>query len=231
MARARNLVGVKFHYNFADSRPEWIVEKKRGRGAWECRVTETSPDWAGRTKVFGTEEIESALAYDEMISTIGKNNGDWWASRKVGQIVHYHDAFGRYVRGVIVNHEGEMKMQPTALVGNWTEHDLPKRLLNGTVRWGYHAEKIRNPGPDSLINPHQSNMWESPEFSRKGRPDPTRLPAHDLSEPPQFEGEKAEFAHWESMRQRLGVILGEGHHDPKAALQQVRDILAAQFDR
>ncbi len=124
-----------------------------------------------------------------------------------------------------------MKMQPTALVGNWTEHDLPKRLLNGKVRWGYHAERIRNPGPESLMNPHQSNMWESPEFSRTlNREDPTKMPAIELREPPQFEGEKAEFARWEEMRTRLGTILGEGYHDPKAALQAVRDELAAQID-
>ncbi len=86
MTRTRNLVGVKFHYNLADSRPEWIVEKKRGRGAWECRVTEASLDWAGRTKVFGTEEIESALAYDEMLNTIGRNNGNWWATARLGRL-------------------------------------------------------------------------------------------------------------------------------------------------
>lgn len=213
-------VGTKFRYTFADGRPEWTVKAARGAGAWDC-VVEEDMDWTGTKKVFGTEEIEAAVRQDQFWDHLTKSTENWWGSLREGEIVHYHNGFGTWVRGHIVKINGENHMFPSALVGAWREYDLPKRARDGSIRYPYHAEKIMQGEP---MRPNATNMWEYPEFSRRELGDPSKLPEIDLTVPELDEAAAAE-AKIERVRLDAITVLQDGHKDPKAALLKVKALL------
>lgn len=193
-------IGTTFRSVHADSNPLWRVTKSRGAGTWDCIVDKSEPDWAGTRKVFGTEEIQRSLGMADFWESIQNGHRDFWKSRRPGETVHYHDSFGRYVRGVVV--DGKDKdgrparvMKPTALIGNWDGWDLPRWSDAGFYRdGGYHVQKIRE---GETLQPSSGSMWESPDFSRPrgeaGSIDPTVLEPIDLA-PPAPTPEQAEAA-------------------------------------
>jgi len=188
--RARVGIGTTFRSPYADGNPLWTVTKSRGNGTWDCVVAESEPDWAGVKKVFGTEEIVRALGMEQLWKDLSTAQADFWASRKPGEVLHYHDAFGRYVRGTVVegiDRDGEpaMVLRPTALVGMWQDIDLPRWNDAGFFHeGGYHVKKIAS---GETFQPNQSSIYESPDFVRpRGeaeRIDPRSLPEIDLSHP------------------------------------------------
>lgn len=186
-------IGTTFRSQHADGNPLWRVVKARGSGTWDCVVDETEFDWAGTRKVFGTEEISRSLASDAMWKDLQGRTEDFWTSVRPGQTLHYHDSFGRYVRGVVVdgkNREGRnaLVMKPTALVGKWDRvMDLPHWSDAGFFReGGYHAKRIAEGG--ETFQPNPSSIWESSEFAHpRGEAaeiDPTKLPELDITPPP-----------------------------------------------
>lgn len=97
-------------------------------------------------------------------------------------------------------------------------------MPDGSVRWGYHAEKIRE---RKTFRPHASNVFEYPEYHRRGATDPGGMPALDLSVP-ELGAEEAERARlWrkvDAVRAALNVPMDA---DPAEVLEQVRSLLAA----
>ena len=223
MTRITVKVGTTFNSHFADSNPTWRVVSSRGGNSWNCKVV--SDDWEGRSKVFGTEEIVSAIRYARTLANLSESHDDWWNSRTYGETVHYHGGFGQFVRGIVVERDGEKKMLPVALVGNWSKTDLPYRRHDGTVYYSYHVKKIRFPDDDSAMQPHESNMWESPSFSRRNVDDPSSLESIDLSDPAPLEGDAAEQARYEKIRMYVQTLMGDGYRDPRAALIIARDAI------
>lgn len=228
-------IGTTFYSHYADSASLFTVVAKRGADTYDCEVKAhpehgTMIDWLGTKKVFGGEEIRHKIATAKMYGRLAKEADDFWASRKVGEIVHYHNGFGQYVRGEIVRVGDQMKMKPIALVGNWT-HDLPKRASDGQVIYSYHVKRIRFPDTDSPFQPNDGNMWESKTFSKPMGPyanfNPTTAPALDISDPAPLEGEAAAQATYEYMRMQIGRILSEGYNDPKEALITAYELLIA----
>lgn len=215
--------GTRFFYLHADSKPEWKVVEKRGKDTWLATVV--SDDWHGTKKVFGTEEIEEAIDRERRIEALFERRDNFWESRTVGEILHYHDSFGRYVRGEVVRRNDKMVFVPTALVGAWSGTDLPMRM-----RHSYHVKRILNPENDSTWQPNESSVFEAKTFSRPFGPnrefDPRTAVAIDLSDPPELEGEAAIEAKYEKLRMDLTGILGNGHRDPKAALEMTAKLIA-----
>lgn len=223
-------VGTKFHSVLADSNAKWEVIGSRGGGAWDCVVTEDNVDYVGTRKVFGTEEIAAAVAFDKALRRYVKTSDSWWDQRTVGETLHYHNGFGEYVRGIVVNRDGQKKLMPTALVGKWSSRDLPCRRDDGTVTYGYHVKKIRFPDGDSSWQPSTSCIWEHPDFSPPAavhRGDPTTMPEIDLSDPPAFEGPAADKAKHLQLSRVITETLSAGRDDPYAALIAVKEMLAA----
>ncbi len=224
--------GTTFSYPHADSNSLFTVVEKRGADTYQCEVKAhpqhgTMIDWLGVKKVFGGEEIRGALNYSKTLSALSSRADNFWASRTVGEIVHYHNGFGQYVRGEIVATPDGMKMRPTALVGAWT-HDLPKRGRNGEVIISYHVKKIR---AGELMSPNDGFMFESPNFSRpmgaSADFDPTKTEALDISDPAPLGGDEARLASYEKLRMDLTGILGDGHRDPLASLLKAREMINA----
>lgn len=182
--------GTKFRSVYADSNALWRVVKSRGEGIWECRIDDSEPDWAGKMKLFSTEEIEQALRAALHYQGLVRGQTDFWASQELGTMLHYHDSFGRYVRGRVVDgldNQGRRArvLKPFALVGAWGVGDLPRWHDSGFAsKGGYHVRKIAE---GETFQPSPGSVWESPTFSGPMGPasriDPTVLEPIDLSLP------------------------------------------------
>ena len=180
-------------------------------------------------------DVERQLAGDRMWTDMSKKNEDFYDSLEVGRTVHFSRGFGAWVRCEAVrgaNREADsrttparMVLRPVALVGDWREHDLPKRNQSGEVVWGYHVDQIRN---RETIRPHESCLWE-PGFSpasQRGAADPTGMDPIDVSGPPPMGDEEQEQARlWQlvaRVREATATTLG----CPRDKLYAVRAILA-----
>jgi hypothetical protein len=228
--------GTTFSATHADSSSLFTVVKARGADTYDCEIKAhpeygTQIDWLGHKKVFGGEEIRRSIAQTNLFARLHREADDFWASRKVGEIVHYHNGFGQYVRGIIEKTAKGMQMRPTALVGAWRDHDLPKRGMDGEVRLPYHVKQIRN---GEHFTPNDGSMWESKNFSGPMGPnaklDPTTAPALDISDPAPLKGEAAKAARYEKLRMDMGSILSNGYNDPKTALITVWQTIGALLE-
>lgn len=212
MANSNNIrLGTTFRSPFADSRPLWRVVNKRSHDTFDCEVDRSEQDWAGHRKVFGAEEIVQAIRADKEFERQQRRRVDFWSERTPGETLHYHDGFGRFVRGVVVVGEADGRrthvIKPTALVGDW-ERDLPRWTDAGfLIEGGYWVRKI---GEGDTFQPHPSCIWESAEFAGAGGraiSDPTNLPANDLRVPQPTE-DQAEAARLRDVMVRIKNVLG-----------------------
>ena len=225
-------VGTKFRSSYKDSNPEWKVIGSRGKGAWDCVITEESLDWAGARKVFGTEEIERSLAFDRAFSRMVSSADKWWSERKLGEVLHYHNGFGEYVRGVVINSNGINKLLPTAMVGNWPSRDLPRRNEDGSVTYGYHVKKVRFPDGNSAWQPNTGCIWEHESFVGNPRfnTDPTTMPEIDLSDPPMFIGEAAVKARLLQMGKEITEIIAANRETPAVGMDKVAEFIKLEYE-
>jgi len=235
-APRRVVVGMKFPADFQDGRPIWRVVKARGGKSWDC-VIDADDDYGGVKKVFGSEEILSAAAMHEMWSDMADEHAVWWKTQEVGATVHYNNGFGSYVRGVIVIEDDEKKMRPTALVGKWAKHDLPRLDAAGNLHEGYHVRSIRD---GETMQPNYSNMVEAVGMRERdvanGFIDPRGQPAIDLT-PPQLTVEQTEAARLAAIIETVQVLLNVEQHQQhptrpysetlRAALISARAVLNA----
>jgi hypothetical protein len=226
MASITVQIGTKFHATYADGNPEWVVVSKAGRGAWRCRVTDDA-DWGGVVKLFSTDEIRRSLAMASFFNESRNKSKGFYGEAKLGSVVHYHNSFGEYVRCEVVlgmtAHSGTNKvkcLKPLALVGDWKSWDLPRRERDGSIYYGHQASSIME---GSCFEPHASNIWESPEFDRRGRPNPTKLPALDLSVP-DMTPEENEVAKLEQLRRSVLSAL-ENCDDVASSLRIAKGML------
>lgn len=233
LARPKIKLGTTFHSAYADASPKWKVVKARGKSTWDCVVTQDDPDYAGAKKVFGTEEIQGAIGVSSLFTNIKVASDQWWAAQKIGDIIHYHNGFGQFVRGVVVKgptpkgrRSGENVMKPTALVGNWKSYDLPSRSPTGEVIYPYHASKVvNNHLESSLFQPHASNIYECPDYSQGGT-NPFTLPPIDLSPP----GNNPTSERLERLRNKAIELLSSTDTDTNAALTAAYRLLNKWFN-
>lgn len=213
--------GTKFHSTYADGNPQWEVTKSLGRAVWEAKCL--GPDYDGMTKAFKTSDIQHSL---RMASFFSKNSSDhdrFYAGLTLGQIVHYSNGFGEFVRceavmGTTVHNAQVHKcLKPVALVGTWKSYDLPRRNPNGTINYGYHAGAIAK---GECFEPNYANIYESGSDStaRYGA-DPSKLPALDLTVPELSADAEATAKLWKAVEAAREVLENHKVTDPKARLQ------------
>jgi hypothetical protein len=198
-----SMIGKQFRSGYADSNALWEVKSSRGRGAYICEIVNEpfeangkiyDGDFAGERKTFGREEIEAAIQWQEFQARQWKWHEDFYDSLALGQIVHYHDGFGQYIRCEVVTaghprenvdhyavKDGEKCLKELALVGTWRADDLASR--------SYHVRGILE---SRLFKPNASCIWEYPQFNRRRGAtmlaDPTQL------EPLTIKGQQEMFA-------------------------------------
>jgi hypothetical protein len=171
---------------------------------------------------FPKSEILRMIKQGKARENLFKKAKDWWDAREVGEIVHYSNGFGSYVRGEIV--EGEVHgeqgkaMKEIALVGNWRNYDLPSRYIDGTIHYGIHAEGVRE---GKVIRPHESNMYEavisqkdanSRELAARHPEDPRKMTPISL-EVPEMTAEEAELARLFNFRAEIIDTLSDRDSD------------------
>jgi hypothetical protein len=182
-------IGTQFRNTYADGNPMWTVTKKLGRGVWEARINANEYDFAGVSKSFRTSDIEASLRRALFFEQLGNEHNLFYASLTPGQIVHYHNGFGNFVRCEVVSGHGENALKPIALVGEWRSHDLPSRAPDGSIRRPYHVEKIAE---GETMTPSYSLIFESPCFNNRYDIDPRTLDPVDLTVPEMTAQEVAE---------------------------------------
>lgn len=229
-------IGTKFRDTVADGNPEFTVTRKvrrdvlvKSHEVWACTVLK-DPDHEGLVRHFSTSEIEAKLSFAKMWSDIEKKEANFWASRKAGEILHYHNGFGEYVRcRVVFDFDGTagFGLFPLALVGTWRAHALAKRNPDGTVSYGYHARKVLGLDSDGAWQPSETCVWENSPRLQTENPDVPNLPPIDLSVPPLSSEEEATAKLWATIAEiRNAAINADNRIDPKIVLQRIRALAA-----
>lgn len=168
------LVGRFIQHPFADSHATYTITRELGDKI-EIEVSDVGDAWVlpawGKKARIARSKVEGFLRQRDAWAEMATQEADWWAQQLVGTVVHYYNGFNQYVRGAIIVHEGEKKMMPIAMVGDWREHDLPRRQPDGSIDYGYHAGQIANQTP---MRPNASNMYECPDHGKRGD-DPRKM--------------------------------------------------------
>lgn len=222
--------GMEFRSVIADCNALWKTIRPQGRGAWLCECvnepieihgTMHEGEHAGTQKSFLDREILGSIGMDAMFKGVSDDTDDFYAKLNDGDIIHYCNGFGEFVRCEIAhNSKGEQYAKPIALVGNWKSSDLPTRYENGTVYNGYHAESILNPDgdkskSDKAWKPNVSMVFEAPMYSRGNRDkniDPRKLDPIDLTLP-DMTPEEAETARLWQLVEKIKGLLDDGDVD------------------
>jgi hypothetical protein len=190
-------VGTRFRKAYADGNPLWEVESITGQHASIVSINEPfehngvtfESDYAGIQQSVLLSEIRQSVAFEGLLGQSIKKSDDFWKRQALGTVLHYHDSFGRYVRGEVVTVGRQKMLKPTALVGAWGPGDLARRMPNGAVHLGYHAKKIAE---GAAWAPSEGCVFESPRFSeRRGvQEDPRTMTPLSLDLPEASPAEK-----------------------------------------
>ncbi len=227
MAKRAIKKGDTFRYHYADSNPLWQVVKARGKGCWECVVTEESADWEGVVKVFSSEEILKSRNFSNFWQELADEHERWAkANLKVGQFVHFSHGHDSYIRSEVVGYGEHVTCKPIAMVGKWREHDLPSRSNNGSIYLPYLPASIVK-GDTHSIN--SSNLYEYQKAKGSLKPealDPTNLPAIDLSVPDMTPEEEYQASLWRRI-ESIRKLIDEVRKNPAECLNAIR-VIATQ---
>lgn len=169
MSKIQIVVGeTKFRHSYADGQPLWTVKKARGGDSYDCVVEDD--EWEGAKKVFGAEEIRSAITQALAWDNLANSSGDWFSKLNIGDTYHYHNGFGSFVRCVVVYGEDDLDgktkklLQPIALVGDWKSYDLPRRQPDGSIHYPYHAKHVIE--QSDAWRPSAGCIYEHPDYAR-----------------------------------------------------------------
>lgn len=216
-----------FRSIYADSNALWKVIRKEGRN-YRCQIENEQieidgkmydGDYAGQQKIFSPEEILGSIGMSKLFDGLAKNHDNFYANLTPGQTIHYQNGFDQWVRCevVITGDDGEKKLKPIALVGEWREHDLPKRMRDGSIYNGYHANQIIK---GETMTPNASNLFEAGCKPRNGI-DPTTLVPISLAVPAMTDEEDAKAKLWQKVA-KIGEIVNDNKtDDPQTILNRV----------
>jgi len=230
--KTRVTKGMTFRSHYADANPLWEVKKSRGQGIWICEIIDCA-DYSGVTKPFTREDILRCAAMEDLWNDLGNDHDSFYASLTPGQIIHYNNGFNNFVRCEVVTEDGENKLKPIALVGEWRNHDLPKRHVDGSIDYGYYPSMILGIKYGSeareSFTPNFTSIHEAKP--REGDIDPTNLEPLDLSVPPMTDEEKATAAKWQKVAAiRRAIENGQRDNNPQRILDAVGVLISQESD-
>lgn len=236
-------IGTEFRSVIADGNALWRVTGKAGPNVWHAEV---QPEWAeirgermmvsdyaGSTDVFTTERIAGSLHMSDVFARHASEADEFWEAQEIGTVLHYHDGFGKYVRGrvayVVTDGEGRNELVPTDLVGKWDDRDLVSWNAWGEINEGYHVRKIKD---ENSWQPSPTCVYEHPRFSGpRGRfagEDPRELEPLSLEPPTRGPNEIA----WHeaiALRNSISKVLSDSHpqtaDEVYAVLDEIKGML------
>lgn len=220
MARKRVTKGTTFRSSMADGNPLWKVLRRSGPESFLCEVVNEpwehdgrthDSDFAGHQDVFLESRILQILSAEELFDGLRQQTDDFYANLTVGNIYHYENSRGQWVRCEVVKEDTQYVLKPIALVGNWRQYDLPYRRRNGEICYPYHpsmvlAKPMSGGEVKTTFTPNEGCIYEC----KRTGDDPRSLPAIDLSVPPMTAGEKMEADKWKLIDD-IQNICSEGH--------------------
>jgi len=220
--------GMQFRSTLADGNPLWVVKRSLG-GAWLCEVVDEpieidgkvwTGDFAGAEKSFLSREILAANAYEDMFKDMRSDHDRFYASLDEGDIVHYNNGFKNFVRCEVVFDADEQKnkLKPIALVGEWKDYDLPKRMSDGEIHYGYHAKKIID---GSTFEANVTCIFEA---GTNHSDDPRSHPPIDLAVPAMTEEEEQEAVRCQLIG-RVQEIISE-HGNTQEIINRISSMLS-----
>ena len=162
-----------------------------------------------------TSEIQQSLAMVSMFAGFQTEHANFYESLSPGDIVHYCNGFGQYVRCEVVRQDMQNKLMPIALVGDWRPHDLPLRQRDGEIYLNHYPQMIED---RKLFDPNASNIWEH----RQDGPDPRQMKPLDLSVPDMTADEKKVAAKWAKIKAVQKVVQEAHSGDPDDILAKIR---------
>lgn len=218
-------VGITtFNWSYADANPKWKVIAKRGID-WMCEIVDC-PDYAGAQQVFTTDQVRMAVGHAQMWQKSADDSNTFFANLRPASYVHYSNGHGTYVRCLVTD---KHELLPVALVGDWRAYDLPKRMPNGFIYNGYHADSIQK---KKSFKPHASNVFEFNLQTRKGNQpigfdkwaDPRGLPPIDLTVPEMSADESALADKYRKLEQ-IRNIASNNEMTPDEIFMLLRNVL------
>jgi|APSaa5957512622_1039677.scaffolds.fasta_scaffold39330_1 hypothetical protein len=218
--------GLTFRSVVADANALWEVRNlvsydERGDNdpIWQCGCIEAGYE---THDVFRESKILSLANVGEARKEMLSSNDAYYKSLNIGDVVHYHDGFGQFVRCEVVDEEGSHVLKRIGLVGKWKEYDLPNRTRTGEINIPPRCRM------GTTFKPNYGTIYECDKFSGNSRVvfDPTKLDLIDLSVPEMTEKQIAVAASWtavESVRKLLAV----SQHNPISILESAKKIIDA----
>jgi hypothetical protein len=230
--------GTQFRSVIADCSALWEVTSVKGDTAYAVVVDEpfeiggvTYPgEYAGQEDVFLVDTIKSRLALSAVLTSLDNRREDFFENLTPGDVYHYHNGFGEYVRCVVTeSHE----FQPIALIGEWRQYDLYRVDATGKVHHGYHAAKILS--GEGAWQPSETCVYESDEFVAprgEGRDfDPRLRDPLDLTPPTPTAEETLRHELWKAWY-AAGEAIDNHRDEPiELILPRVIENLATRVDK
>jgi hypothetical protein len=231
--------GTRFRSVIQDCNALWEVTRRAGRSAWEAKCVnepieidgrKVDSDYAGTVRAFTSAQIKQAARMEAFFARNMSDHDKFYAGLQLGQIIHYDNGFGQFVRcevaiGTTVHDKKPHKcLKPIALVGDWGKYDLPRRMPDGSVHLGYHADKIVK---GDCFEPNVSSIYEAKPTDRRGPVDPKTLPALDLSVPPMTDNEEATAKLWKAVEAARATLDSQGDRStgPRARLEAAMAVI------
>jgi len=176
-AKARNpgdTVGELLKWPRADGNAVYMVTSERPLRIAHVDVGDAWNVEGALIRGLNLRTVRGMVERERKMRHFFEHANDFFKELEVGSIVHYHNAFGEFVRCEVVlapdddacahANKGEPCLKPLALVGSWRKHELGAN--------GYHRRMIRE---ESLFVPSAGNIYENPKFSDRRGQDPRQL--------------------------------------------------------
>jgi len=213
--------GLEFRSIVADANALWIVRNLVSRSndsVWHCDCLEEgyeTSDVFRESKILSLANVERAT--EEMLS----DHDSYYEALKIGEIVHYHNGFGQFIRCEVVVEGEKNVLKKIALVGDWKQHDLPRRNRKGEIDTPYSS----NMG--GTFQPNYGSIYECPEFAGTLGIDPKELDPIDLSVPEMTDKEVGEAALWTAVDGVHHILSQSGANDenPRLSLEMAKTII------
>jgi len=189
-------------------------------------VCEPNNEWGIDTKVFTVEEVVSSIKREAVFERYSNVDREFWDGAEDGEILHYHNGFGQFVRCEVYTNEadGEKYMRPIALVGDWHSRDLAYRDSTGEVRYGYHARSIIEPKEGKNWRSQLGNIYELMDDEQRAKyQDPAGCEPVSLEVPEPTDEDKLVYAlnNFKSTRLSSEAISGKGQADLAQYLREI----------
>jgi hypothetical protein len=206
---------TKFRSSYADANPEWLVIEKRGRGTWLAEIVDC-PDYSGTQAAFTTEQIEGSRRMSSMFSKLVSDSDKFLDNLATGSFVHYRNS-GNYVRCQVT---ADKQLLPVAIVGEWAPYDLPRRMADGEIYYGYHVDSIRN---KKTFRPNASHLYEYQKMPYD-KVNPATLEAIDWTVPEMTVTEMVEAGKHRTLA-NIAKIANDGKTSAQGRLDMIRNLL------